>query len=195
MTPRISLVAVCCSNASLSSWNSRTFSMATTAWSAKVFTSSICRSLNGSTTSRQIVKTPMGYPHAEEPERRGPFELRSESTSGDVPLGHPDHGSAFALGTHDQTYSRREGGQGLGMQRVARATLRMRRPSGEIPHHIGVCDPAWAPASFTALSVTASSTGCSSVGEPAITRNTSLVAVCCSSDSRNSALRFASVLE
>ena len=37
MTPRISLVAVCCSNASLSSWNSRTFSIAMTAWSAKVF--------------------------------------------------------------------------------------------------------------------------------------------------------------
>ena len=35
MTPRISLVAVCCSNASLSSWNNRTFSMAITAWSAK----------------------------------------------------------------------------------------------------------------------------------------------------------------
>ena len=30
MTPKISLVAVCCSNDSLSSWNSRTFSMAIT---------------------------------------------------------------------------------------------------------------------------------------------------------------------
>ena len=31
MTPKISLVAVCCSNDSLSSWNNRTFSMAITA--------------------------------------------------------------------------------------------------------------------------------------------------------------------
>ena len=37
MTPRISLVAVCCSNDSVSSWNNRTFSMAMTAWSAKVW--------------------------------------------------------------------------------------------------------------------------------------------------------------
>ena len=37
MTPKISLVAVCCSQmTSLSSWNSRTFSMAITAWAAKV---------------------------------------------------------------------------------------------------------------------------------------------------------------
>ena len=36
MTPKISLVAVCCSSDSLSSWNRRTFSMAITAWSAKV---------------------------------------------------------------------------------------------------------------------------------------------------------------
>ena len=43
MTPKISLVAVCCSKFdSLSSWNSRTFSMAITAWSAKVSRSSIC---------------------------------------------------------------------------------------------------------------------------------------------------------
>jgi hypothetical protein len=31
ITPKISLVAVCCSSDSLSSWNSRTFSMAITA--------------------------------------------------------------------------------------------------------------------------------------------------------------------
>ena len=49
MTRRISLVAVCCSNASVSSRvractssNSRVFSMAITAWSAKVSSSSIC---------------------------------------------------------------------------------------------------------------------------------------------------------
>src|SRR5262245_32599803 len=48
-------VAVCCSKASLSSCvractssNSRTFSIAITAWSAKVSTNSICLSVNGS---------------------------------------------------------------------------------------------------------------------------------------------------
>ena len=49
MTRRISLVAVCCSSASVrsafracSSVNSRAFSMAITAWSAKVSSSAIC---------------------------------------------------------------------------------------------------------------------------------------------------------
>ena len=45
MTPRISLVAVCCSKDSLSSLNNRTFSIAITAWSAKVVTRSICLSV------------------------------------------------------------------------------------------------------------------------------------------------------
>ena len=54
MTCSTSEVAVCCSSASVSSRvrccsasNSRTFSIAITAWSAKVVTSSICLSVNG----------------------------------------------------------------------------------------------------------------------------------------------------
>ena len=54
MTRRISPVAVCCSRVSVrsrlrasSSLNRRTFSMAMTAWSAKVLRSAICRSENG----------------------------------------------------------------------------------------------------------------------------------------------------
>ena len=54
MTPRISLVAVCCSSdcvsvrlLSCSSWNSRAFSMAITAWSANVVTRAISRSVKG----------------------------------------------------------------------------------------------------------------------------------------------------
>jgi hypothetical protein len=49
ITRRISLVAVCCSNASVrsrlrspNSVKSRTFSIAMTAWSAKVWSSAIC---------------------------------------------------------------------------------------------------------------------------------------------------------
>src|SRR5262245_19192474 len=47
MTPRISLVAVCCSNDSFNSLNNRTFSMAITAWSAKVSSSLICAGVKG----------------------------------------------------------------------------------------------------------------------------------------------------
>ena len=70
MTRRISAVAVCCSSASVSSRfrasssvNSRTFSIAITAWSAKVFRQ---RDLLGgeeldlSSSARQM--TPMGTP-------------------------------------------------------------------------------------------------------------------------------------
>ncbi len=57
MAPRISAVAVCCSRVSVrarlrtsSSWNRRTFSIAITAWSAKVSSSLICLSVNGRTS-------------------------------------------------------------------------------------------------------------------------------------------------
>jgi hypothetical protein len=59
MTPSTCDVAVCCSNASLrssvrwrSSLSSRVFSIAMTAWAAKVVTSSICFSVNGRTSWR-----------------------------------------------------------------------------------------------------------------------------------------------
>ena len=61
MTRRISAVAVCCSRASVSSRfrasssvNSRTFSIAITAWSAKVFASAICLSVKGCTSLRRM---------------------------------------------------------------------------------------------------------------------------------------------
>ena len=47
MTPKISLVAVCCSNDSFSSLNNRTFSIAMTACSAKVSSSLICAGVKG----------------------------------------------------------------------------------------------------------------------------------------------------
>ena len=61
MTRRISPVAVCCSSDSVSSpfrasssVNSRTFSMAMTACAAKVSSSAICLSENGSASGRRI---------------------------------------------------------------------------------------------------------------------------------------------
>jgi hypothetical protein len=62
MTCRISAVAVCCSNASRVSVISRVFSIAITAWSAKVRTSSIWRSLNGSTRCRARPMVPTTTP-------------------------------------------------------------------------------------------------------------------------------------
>jgi hypothetical protein len=69
MTRSTSEVAVCCSSASLSSRvrdctssNSRTFSIAITAWSAKVVISSICLSVNGPTSDRVTVNAPIGVP-------------------------------------------------------------------------------------------------------------------------------------
>ncbi len=65
ITRRISLVAVCCSSASVrsrlrspSSVNSRTFSIAITAWSAKALSNSTCLSENGSTLVRKRSITP-----------------------------------------------------------------------------------------------------------------------------------------
>ena len=61
MTRRISLVAVCCSSDSVSSrfrasssLKRRTFSMAMTAWSAKVSTSAIWLSVKGRTSVRHM---------------------------------------------------------------------------------------------------------------------------------------------
>jgi hypothetical protein len=54
ITRKISLVAVCCSKASFVSLNKRTFSMAITAWAAKVSRRAICFSENGLTSSRRI---------------------------------------------------------------------------------------------------------------------------------------------
>jgi hypothetical protein len=58
MTRRISPVAVCRSNASFVSLNSRTFSMAMTAWSAKVWRSAISSLLNPPASRRATAIAP-----------------------------------------------------------------------------------------------------------------------------------------
>ena len=67
ITRRISLVAVCWSNASVRSWlrassavNSRTFSIAITAWSANVFSRAIWRSGNAPGRACDIAMAPTG---------------------------------------------------------------------------------------------------------------------------------------
>ena len=66
ITRRMSAVAVCCSSASFVSLNSRTFSIAITAWAAKVSRSSICLSENGWTTSRRITMETERHSFAQE---------------------------------------------------------------------------------------------------------------------------------
>ena len=73
MTLRTSEVAVCCSSASVTSRvractssNSRAFSMAITAWSAKVSISAIWLSVKGLRVSRATVMTPIATSIAEE---------------------------------------------------------------------------------------------------------------------------------
>ena len=69
ITLSTSLVAVCCSSASVnsrfrasSSVNSRTFSIAMTAWAAKVSRSAICLSENGRGSRRRITMVPSASP-------------------------------------------------------------------------------------------------------------------------------------
>jgi hypothetical protein len=62
ITPKISAVAICCSNASFVSVNSRTFSMAMTAWSAKVWSNAICSRVNGPGVARETPMAPIGAP-------------------------------------------------------------------------------------------------------------------------------------
>ena len=59
---RMSAVAVCCSSASCVSLNSRAFSMAMTAWSAKVCSNSTCCAENGPGFLRVTAITPMAVP-------------------------------------------------------------------------------------------------------------------------------------
>ena len=113
MTCSTSEVAVCCSSASESSRvractssNSRTFSIAITAWSAKVVTSSICLSVNGCTVLRCKTMTPIGdsFPQQRDAEHRPePANLRG-LPKGEFRVGQHIvnmNGSAFQHGAAD----------------------------------------------------------------------------------------------
>jgi len=62
ITPSTSAEAFCCSSASLVSLKSRTFSMAITAWLAKVRSRASWFSLNGRASARRIMIEPMASP-------------------------------------------------------------------------------------------------------------------------------------
>ena len=63
----MSLVAVCCAKDAVSIWffscnamDNRTFSIAITAWFAKVWSIAICLSVNGVTSVRRSTRVPIG---------------------------------------------------------------------------------------------------------------------------------------
>ena len=194
MTPKISLVAVCCSNDSFSSWNSRTFSMAMTAWSAKVSSSSICRSVKASTILRQIEIVPIGLPSFNKGMAsmvRAP-DLARLSYLDQTPRSIQDlYTSSLYNGATRSSLQRR--------------TCRPRQKILDLFSTLIVVSnyPQEFAIELTDMSLlrpdqlhcalrTASSTGWISVGEPAITRSISLVAVCCSSASRSCELELSS---
>ena len=62
ITCSTSAVAVCCSSASLVSLNRRTFSIAITAWSAKVCASEISLASNSPVAARRMARQPRALP-------------------------------------------------------------------------------------------------------------------------------------
>ena len=173
MTPKISLVAVCCSNDSLSSWNNRTFSMAMTAWSAKVSSSLICAGVKGRTSDATCVQVSNEFPLL---------------TKGNGQVGAPSAG-----GTHHWEIVLR-----ANVGNVERAVLAHPAKLWLINTDLDAAErvwdqngpaesivfPSWSrsttssiPQTRAALSTMASSTGCTSVGERLMMPSTSAVAV------------------
>ena len=175
--------------------SSRAFSIAMTAWSAKVRTSSICRSVNGSTRFRR---------KHDNADRLAVAQQR-----------HPKHGTSSSRRSSRGT---RNPGRQRGPRHArpclpapsARQRCRdrgepcagARSPKTRAPLHwpnatqVGRPRPRVyrvplksAPQSRTAVSTTVSSTGCTSAVERLMTLSTSLVAVWYSSNSRRSPVR------
>ena len=208
MTRRISPVAVCCSSASVSSrlrssssWNSRAFSMAMTAWSAKVSSSAICWSGEGPDLSTRRARwCRWQRPRAAGDGEDGPMPLRSDVLTA----------VADPAGGHGCDRRGRRGSP------VPRRTARsMQRPGRAASLAAGPDARRLAPSELrrrgTVVAVDAtddrrsrrrragrrsraivSKTGWTSVGELAMTRRISPVAVCCSSASVSSRLRASS---
>ncbi len=192
-----SAVAVCCSSASLrlavrscTCSNRRTFWMAIAAWSAKVLNRLICLALKGRTSVRRISSTPIDLSSCRSgvpANVRWPAWMASCRPSG--------YSLSSITRSSTQTVS----------PSMKHRPATQSRPTGSGGRLMGI-GPQWAfisrrpPLSrkmaassvsqnLAALSTTTSSTGWMSVGEVAITRRMSPVAVCCSRASETSLLR------
>ena len=205
-TRRISPVAVCCSSDSVSSRfrapssvNSRTFSIAITAWSAKVLTSSICsvRELRHSAPRDRDAPRPCGPFRSIGTVRSASIADRARQLSGRRRYVRVASTSRTWI-TRRSSTDRAVICSGPGGHRVDTlgdrqslhrpgsrcATRWIRSPSNErrrAEHGIS--------AAGSRAPRMESNTGCMSVGELEMTRRISAVAVCCSSDSVSS--RFA----
>ena len=182
---------------SCSSWNSRAFSMAITAWSAKVSSSAICWSLNGRAGSAALERpaTPIGRALAQQRDAPAWCGPRCRPAA----LGSAHSGSAArsgtcidrAVGACDRPADRRRPARRVGA-RARRAAAPAAASHRREP--LGASDAGRRPrrgrsargrrrtgAPRSRRSCPAPR--CRSVGEPAMTRSTSAVAVCCSSAS------------
>ena len=185
ITCSTSAVAVCCSSASLVSLNRRTFSIAITAWSANVSSSAISAWREGARLACAAARSRRA------PRRRAAAARRGIARMLVLRLHRADVAgtrcrSAAARRSRGSTGARARapGRPRSAAQRQQRVVLTRRRTparSSVIPRS---CPPstsqtrlpsAWH--SSRARSATASSTGCTSVGESLMTRRTSAVAV------------------
>ena len=207
MTRRISLVAVCCSSASVSSRlrasssvNRRTFSIAMTAWSAKVWSSvdlAIGEGRDLGPPDRR--STPMARPRGAT-ERRGSCGIRSRRrarwTRGtrSPPPARQRRGRPADPAPRGLPRTADRDGEAL-LARVAIGIARDGRRDGAIsvPTVDGRVERLAEPR--RALARSASNTGWTSVGDLEMTRRISPVAVCCSSVSVRSRLRASSSLK
>ena len=186
---------------SCSSGNSRTFSIAITAWSAKVCSSAICLSVKGRISVRKTVMAPIGIAlaHAAARPRVVRMPLAPDG-GGDVRVlsGHLGEQVRNVDRRRNRTIVRPEtdprviglAGPASRLERTGRGGPRA-SSHGPRPGRSARSGPRTARA---ALSTMASITGCRSVGELEMTRRMSAVAVCCSSASVRSAFLASSSL-
>ena len=167
--------------------NRRTFSMAMTAWAAKVSRSAICRSVNGRPRSRRSEIAPIGVALAEQrdaEDRCGSRRCRACALLSGTRPAQPGCRATWTVrrsSTARPVAGPRSSGTEYAPTRPARigtvmATRRSRSPSSGRCRSVALAQPGGARAM-------ASKTGWTSVGELEMTRRISAVAVCCSSAS------------
>ena len=195
ITLRMSAVAVCRSSASCVSLNSRAFSIAITAWSAKVWSSSTCgaartRPARARVTPMMPIALPLAGHRGRHSMLRKPLHARN------VPerLGASTDRSRCPV-SGQRLAAAATMPEGLGIRRPAAGKAALQRfVGGSARRREGremdvLVDEREAPRSRShrdsrfALSAMASNTGCTSDGELAITFRMSAVAVCRSSAS------------
>ena len=202
MTRRISPVAVCCSSDSArsvflasSSLNSRTFSMAMTAWSAKVCRSATSRSAKAPGSRRDTTMAPIASP-SRSIGTVNRFRIPNSRPSSRE-ISRAEGSSVSGTSNTERVRIAIPGVESMSTGRGYRARTAA-SASGEPP----VSALRWSippSARYTravaplqsrrALLTIVSNTGWTSVGELEITRRISAVAVCCSSVSVSSRVR------